>query len=139
MSAPTRLLAVAAVVWRDDGRTLIIQRAPGISAPGIWGPVTGKLLPNEPLAEAARREVFEECGLDVVIGDQVYRCPSLLAVVRFDIVWFDAVLTGSDRLRLDPSEVAAARWVDQAGALAATPMFADTRAFYATPGRFTRD
>lgn len=125
------LIAVAVVIDRDDGRTLLVRRAAGVSAAGYWSPVTGKLEPGETLPEAARREALEECGLTVTVGAEVFRCPSVNAPVAFELVFLEARAPGAQRLRLDPSEVAEARWVDRDGALSVSPMFPDTRAFYA--------
>jgi len=42
---------------------LALRRRPGGSLPGVWQPVTGKLMRGEAAARAAVREVREETGL----------------------------------------------------------------------------
>ena len=53
------LPAVAAVVVRDDGRVLLGQRSDN----GRWAVVGGILEPEEPLADALVREVYEETAV----------------------------------------------------------------------------
>jgi len=57
-------IAVGAVVLRDDGAVLLIQRgrAPAI---GSWTFPGGKVEPGETLEQAVVREVLEETGLRV--------------------------------------------------------------------------
>jgi len=48
-----------------DGKLLLLQRAGHKSEPGRWGVPAGKLEKNETPEEAARRELFEETGIDL--------------------------------------------------------------------------
>jgi dATP pyrophosphohydrolase len=55
-------VSVLVVIHRPDGRVLLIERA---DCPGFWQSVTGALdQEDEPLADAARREVREETGIE---------------------------------------------------------------------------
>jgi dihydroneopterin triphosphate diphosphatase len=55
--------SVLVVIHTPDLQVLLIERA---DHPGYWQSVTGsKDLPDEPLAETARREVLEETGIDI--------------------------------------------------------------------------
>ncbi len=67
---PTRpLVGIGVVVWRD-GKVLLIRRG---KAPrkGQWSLPGGAQKTGETVREAARREVLEETGLDVEIGELV--------------------------------------------------------------------
>jgi dihydroneopterin triphosphate diphosphatase len=53
--------SVLVVIHTLAGEVLLIERA---DKPGFWQSVTGSLdAPDEPLADTARREVFEETGI----------------------------------------------------------------------------
>ena len=112
-----------------DGRYLLVRRAAAVTAGGYWTPVTGKIEPGESLRDAAIREVAEEVGLDVGCGAEVFRCPTQHA--HWMLVWHVAPLRGPDSIDLNLTELAEARWVSAAEAVALEPMFPATRAFYA--------
>ena len=63
MSAPVDV--AAAVLLRADGATLLGQRPDGKAYPGYWEFPGGKIEPGEPVAEALRRELREELGLEI--------------------------------------------------------------------------
>ena len=63
------VIGVGAVVWRGD-RVLLIKRGkPPLL--NTWSLPGGRQELGETVAEAARREVFEETGLDVVVHDVI--------------------------------------------------------------------
>ena len=53
-----------------EGRVLLVRRAHEPSL-GLWSIPGGRVEPGESAREAARREVREETGLDVEVGDLV--------------------------------------------------------------------
>ena len=65
--SPRIVLAVGAIV-ADGDSILLIQRGHAPSA-GRWSIPGGRVELGETLPEALRREIQEECGLDVTIGD----------------------------------------------------------------------
>jgi len=68
-------IAVGAVIIRD-GKVLLVKRAHN-PAKGMWANPGGKILPGEKKEAALKREIMEETGLEIEIGE--------LATV-FDIV-----------------------------------------------------
>jgi ADP-ribose pyrophosphatase YjhB (NUDIX family) len=63
------IVGVAAVVLRD-GHVLLVQRGRE-PAKGLWGLPGGMLELGETLAEGVRREVLEECGVEIEVGSLV--------------------------------------------------------------------
>lgn len=114
----TRCVVGVAIV-RDDGRVLMVKSNRGFTK-GMWNIPGGFIEYGEHPEEAAVREIREEVGLDVELGD-------LLGVwmERFESPYFmygfmyDAT-AGSDEVRLEPSEIADAQWMEPAAAYDAT-------------------
>ncbi|SON54730.1 Bifunctional NMN adenylyltransferase/Nudix hydrolase [Hartmannibacter diazotrophicus] len=95
-------LGVSAAVWHA-GRLLLVRRGKAPYA-GLWSLPGGHVEAGELLADAARREVLEECGLSI----ETVGVPSLLESVRHDgdghlaahyvIAVFAGRLVGSDAI-----------------------------------------
>ena len=60
---------VAAVVERDDGRVLLARRLPGAHLGGLWEFPGGGVEAGETPAEALVRELREELGVEVTVGE----------------------------------------------------------------------
>ncbi|MFK7988008.1 MAG: NUDIX domain-containing protein [Sandaracinaceae bacterium] len=61
------VVAVAAVIVRK-GRILAMQRARNAEAgAGLWETLSGRVEPGEEPLDAVRREIVEECGLEVEV------------------------------------------------------------------------
>lgn len=103
------------------GRLLVVRRARPPAA-GRWSLPGGRVEPGESDAEAVRREVREETGLDVEVGELVGRVswPGLVGTT-YDIADYRALATGGELVAGD--DAAEARWVDEdeLRALPATP------------------
>ncbi|MDQ3876841.1 MAG: NUDIX domain-containing protein [Actinomycetota bacterium] len=118
-------VAVGAIVI-DSDELLMIRRAadPGR---GLWTIPGGRVENGELLAEALKREVLEETGLEVDPGDLV----GILEVPgdpHYVILDFYARLTGGREPHAQQEEVAEARWVplDDVPDLECTPRFLET-------------
>jgi 8-oxo-dGTP diphosphatase len=102
-----------AIVVDEDGRFLALRRAQGPGT-GDWG-VPGGFCDGEHPRVAAGREVAEETGLEVVLGDLVgiYMDRYVSQGEEFPTlhVYYLAVAEPSSVLRPAPDEVAEARWV----------------------------
>lgn len=87
---------VGAVVFDSAGRLLVVRRgrAPGV---GTWSLPGGRVEPGEALPAAVRREVLEETGLRVVVGEVVgvVELPAAPGVV-YDVTDFRATVLGND-------------------------------------------
>jgi 8-oxo-dGTP diphosphatase len=124
MSPERPLIGVGAVVVRD-GALLMIRRGKEPYA-GRWSVPGGTLEHGEYLTDAVRREVLEETGVDVEVGDllgilELWREP------HYVILDYVATPTGDAEPRPgdDASEV---RWVplDEIPSLECTPRFVET-------------
>ncbi|HET6777167.1 MAG TPA: NUDIX domain-containing protein [Actinomycetota bacterium] len=70
---PALGVGARAVVRRDDGRILLLRRASDVSMdPGTWELPGGKMVYGEALRDALAREVLEETGLNVQVGDPIH-------------------------------------------------------------------
>lgn len=101
---------VGAAIVRD-GRCLAAQRGPAMRLPGKWEFPGGKVEPDEDPRAALAREVREELGLDVAVGELLGTGRDLGdgLVVRLDV--YAATIAGGE-LRL--LEHGAVRWLQAA-------------------------
>lgn len=95
------------VVWRE-GRILIAQRPPSGLLGGLWEFPGGKLESGESAAEAVKRELIEEVGVEVRVGALIDRVDHAYSHFRVTLHFHEAeYLSGQARPRAS-SEV---RWV----------------------------
>ena len=106
------VVGVGAVVVRD-GRALIVRRGHE-PRKGQWSLPGGLVNLGESLADAARREVKEETGLDVYPGpiietfDRVHRDPD--GRIRYHFVIVDFVCESSGGVAVANSDAEAVAW-----------------------------
>ena len=112
LDAPRRkTLHVACALIERDGLVLSVQRSATMSLPLKWEFPGGKIEPGEDAAACLRREVAEELGVEVDIGDP-------LPTAAHDYPAFSVVLYPL-RCRITVGELtlhehAAARWLSPA-------------------------
>jgi 8-oxo-dGTP diphosphatase len=111
-----RTVLVAAGIIIERGRVLLTQRKPGTHLAGLWELPGGKVQPGEDPRGALRRELKEELGIDVAVGEVVdvtfHRYEEAQKAVL--LLFFEAErLAGSD----DPRavDVAAFEWAAAQG------------------------
>jgi ADP-ribose pyrophosphatase YjhB (NUDIX family) len=88
----------AAVLVRDeDGRVLLVRRAPGATRVGFWSIPAGFVDYGEEIRSAARRELLEETGLEAEIGDLIYVASNFHDPAKLAVgVWFAGTVTGGE-------------------------------------------
>ncbi len=84
----TRQEVVAAVIERD-GRILVAQRHSGLHA-GKWEFPGGKVEPGESPEAALRREIDEEFGVEISVGDRLVEVPFSVAGSSYLLVAYAA-------------------------------------------------
>lgn len=110
-----------------DGALLMVQRANDPGA-GLWSIPGGKVETGEYLIQAVLREVLEETGLTVEVGD-LLGIHEVIGAVHYVVLDYTAEITGDPAPRPagDASDV---RWVPLGaiGDLECTPRFEETLA-----------
>lgn len=97
-------------IARRDGAILLVRRGQPPSE-GLWSVPGGRVEWAEPLAEAVRREVLEETGLDVEVGEMAGVVERMQEGFHYVIVdYFVTVLGGTLRAGGDVRDV---RWVPE--------------------------
>ena len=101
-------VGVGAVVIRD-GAILLVQRAhePG---KGLWAVPGGKVRWGETMRAAVAREVLEETGLEISVGDVVWTGEVITDDVHLVLLDFEAQVIGGHLQAGD--DAAQAVWVD---------------------------
>lgn len=123
MKRPAPQVAVGVVVV-DQGRLLLVQRGRE-PASGLWTLPGGRVEHGEYLVDAARREVLEETGLEVEVGDLL----GLFEVVGdTHYVILDFIATARSTEIHAASDASDARWVPLAEVpgLQCTPRLVET-------------
>jgi 8-oxo-dGTP diphosphatase len=108
-----RVPCVGAVVADESGRILVIRRGRPPSA-GLWSLPGGRVEPGETLAEAARREVREETGLEIELTGLLGRVDIPHGEVVYDVSDFGATVAGTRHALVPGDDAVDARWVTHA-------------------------
>lgn len=115
-------VSVLVVIHTPDLHVLVMERA---DRPGFWQSVTGSCdALDEPLSDTARREVFEETGIDAAqhhlidwghhIEYEIYphwRHRYAPGITRNTEHWFGLLVSGKVPVRMSPREHVQAEWL----------------------------
>jgi 8-oxo-dGTP diphosphatase len=117
-------LAVGAIVVRD-GRLLMVRRAQE-PARGLWSVPGGKVERSEYLSDALRREVQEETGLEIDVGELAGFFEVIGDDDHYVIMDFLSTYSGADEPR-PGDDVDRVRWVplEDIPSLNCTPRFVE--------------
>src|SRR2546425_11510002 len=66
------IVVVTAAIVEDHGRYFVTRRVQGVHLEGLWEFPGGKIEPGESLADGLRRELKEELGAEVEVGDELF-------------------------------------------------------------------
>jgi 8-oxo-dGTP diphosphatase len=67
---PHKIIGVA-VIWDDNQQILIDRRLPQGVMGGLWEFPGGKIEPGETIAECIQREIKEELGIEIAVGEHL--------------------------------------------------------------------
>jgi 8-oxo-dGTP diphosphatase len=81
---------VAAVITDSEGRVLACRRAPHKSLAGLWEFPGGKVEPGESDEEALVREIREELGVQIEVGDYLATSVNKAGDLDIELVAFRA-------------------------------------------------
>lgn len=99
---------IAAAIIEHDGKILIAKRGKKDSLENKWEFPGGKVEPGETLEQCLKRELFEELGIEVVVGEYVITSPFVHQDTPYEMCVFKVPsFTGTIELR-EHKEI---RWV----------------------------
>jgi 8-oxo-dGTP diphosphatase len=67
---PHKIIGVA-VIWNDQSQILIDRRRPGGAMGGLWEFPGGKIEAGETIIECIEREISEELGIAIAVGEHL--------------------------------------------------------------------
>ena len=99
---------VTAGILMDGGQVLIARRPPGSLLGGLWEFPGGKVEPGETRPQALARELQEELGITVLVGDEFGTYTHAYTHFRVTLHAYHVAAPGRAITPIQPSEV---RWV----------------------------
>lgn len=105
------ITVAAGLIWRRDGMVLISKRPPGGPHAGRWELPGGKLETGEDPPQALIREIQEELGIRVEVGEEFGRVTYRYPEVVVTLIGLHAKFCGGEPQTLEVSDW---RWVKPA-------------------------
>jgi len=103
------LTKVVAAVIERDGKVLIARRRQGVGFNGLWEFPGGKLKDGENPKKGLEREIAEELGVCIRVGDFLNSVPYRSPALSIELLAYRAVLISGEFKLTDHDEI---RWVE---------------------------
>jgi mutator protein MutT len=101
---------VAAIIRRAE-KILITRRGDHVHLAGLWEFPGGKVEDGESLRSALQREIREELGIDVVVGDEFFTVEHEYSTKSVRLHFFNCTILRGEPQRLDVADL---QWVETA-------------------------
>ena len=102
------IIEVVAAVIRRDGKILITQRLDDVHLARLWEFPGGKVEAGESLGEALRREIEEELGIGIAVGDEFYTVEHDYPGKSVRLHFFNCVIENGEPVSIGVADL---RWV----------------------------
>ncbi|MDF2629875.1 MAG: mismatch repair protein MutT, partial [Symbiobacteriaceae bacterium] len=99
---------VGAVIRNGAGEILCALRAPGMSMAGLWEFPGGKIEPHETPAETLVREIREELGCQIQVGELVADVTHQYSTVEVHLRTYEATVVNGEPTAREHAEL---RWL----------------------------
>ncbi len=98
-------MGVAAFVEDEAGRILMIRRGPHATRPGLWAIPAGYVDYGEDVREAAARELLEETGLEIAIGEPIFVASNFHDPAKLTVgIWLRGTVVGGHLVAGDDAD-----------------------------------
>lgn len=104
---PHKQIGVA-VIWNEQGQVLIDRRRADGLLGGLWEFPGGKIEPGETIEECIKREIQEEIGVNIVVGDRLMTIDHAYTHFRVTLNVYHCRYLAGDPQPIECDEV---RWV----------------------------
>jgi mutator protein MutT len=101
-------VTVVAAITRRGDEILITRRFDNVHLPGLWEFPGGKVESGESMTAALQREIREELGVEIAVGEEFLAVRHEYPGKVVDLHFFDCVLVAGEPQAI---EVADLRWV----------------------------
>jgi A/G-specific adenine glycosylase len=105
---PHKTIGVA-VIWNDRGELLIDRRPPEGLLGGLWEFPGGKIEPGESMEECIAREIREELGIEIAVGDRLIEIEHAYTHFRVTLTVHHCRHLSGEPQAIECDEI---RWVD---------------------------
>ena len=108
------MILVTAAIILKDGLILLTRRRPDAHLPNLWEFPGGKVEPGESLTAALQREIHEELGINIDVGDEYYTTTHRYATKSVELHFFKCTIVDGEPRAIEVAEFC---WVKSADLL----------------------